>query len=224
MNKLEIVTWELNDISLVNKSNADRIIFMDNIDQGGTTPNLEIVQKASIISKLPIRIMIRNDNKDWVYSDEEMNEFTSFINEIKQLPNIEGIVFSSLNNDQLINFEQLERIIKLKGSLKLSFSKAFDSININNIYEEIRKLNELDIDIIMSGGIHDEFSSNLEFFNKVNIDSKIKIMPSAGIKLENAKEILNKTNSSWLHVGSAARHDGKISIDKINELKKIVNS
>lgn len=214
MAKLEIVATTIEDIKLINESKADRIILLSNLEKGGATPSLELVKNAREITDIPIRVMVREITDTYIYSEEVMKKHIDIIKELVEL-DVEGIAFGSLTEKGEINFLDLEQVINNKRNLKLTFNKAFDEIDLSTSIKNFKKLSNYDVDILMTG-------NNESIDDLVNLNL-LKVMPAAGIKLENVKDIVEKYNSNFLHIGSAARENGKISPKKINELAKKAN-
>ncbi len=214
MAKLEIVATTIEDIKLIDKSKANRIILLANLDKGGTTPSLELVKNAREITDIPIRVMVREITDTYVYSAEVMKKHIDIIRTLIEL-DVEGIVFGSLTKKGEIDFSDLEQVINNKGNLKLTFNKAFDEMSLPTSIKNFKKLSNYDVDILMTG--------NNEVINELISLNLLKVMPAAGIKLDNIKDIVEKYKPSFLHIGSAAREDGDISPEKIEELSKKAN-
>ncbi len=220
MKKIEIVTTNIEDCLKVNKSKADRIILLENLSLGGITPGIDYIKDVvERTNNIEISVMLRMETKNEIYNNEQFNEIKNQLLKIREL-NVDKIVFSSLTSSNKINYEQLEEIIRLKGDLKLVFGKGFDLLDNNVKFEEIEKLNTYDIDTLLTGGTSE--NSN-DFYKKLQSKTNINIMPGAGVKLETSKNIVDIANVSWLHIGSAARNNGEISIDKINKIKELIN-
>ncbi len=211
MKKIEVVIEDISDIEVLNGTEADRIILLSNLDQGGLTPSYEKVKKAKEMTNIPIRVMLRETSDSYVYDKDVMKKHLEDLENFKEL-GVEGIAFGALTEKGTVNYCWLNNIINNKGDLKLTFNKAIDEIESSKIEETLDRLKNMDVDVVMTSCADDEF---------LRLSKKMKrfIMPAAGIKIENAKEISNLYKADFLHVGSAVREDGVISVEKTNELK-----
>ncbi len=221
MTKIEIVTHKLEDIKRLKDSNIERIIYLDHLDKGGLSPRLESVEEAFDAASVPMRVMVRMKSENYVYSDDEFNQLLEYVEGLKII-GVEGIVFGSLTKDNKIDFNQLERIIEIKGNLKLTFNKAFDELEENVAVEQFDILSKYDVDCLMTVGTKTNVFEGQEVIKEITNRSTIEIMPAAGINLSNAKEVVNLLGASILHIGSAVRTDGEISIEKLNELISVL--
>lgn len=213
MTNLEVVAITIEDIEEINKSNAKRIILLQDFESGGATPDLEMVRIARSITDIPIRVLLRPRTDSYIYSDKDMQEVVNTIVELKAL-DIEGIVFSSLTDKGDINFKDLEKVINNKGNLNLSYGKAFDEIPEDKMKANFTKLSNYDVDTLMSS-----CQSDSEIYKELSELSLMKIMPSAGIKQETALSIAKLFKATFLHIASASRNEeGEICVEKINKL------
>lgn len=217
MTKIEIVAKDLEDIEAINQSRADRIILLDNFEEGGTTPLTELVRIAKLTTDIPIRVMIRHRSDTYVYDDKDMKAIIKSIKEVKAL-GVEGIAFGSLTDKGDVNIDQLKEVIEAKGDLKLTYNKAFDEIEPSKLEKNFDSLAKLDVDVLMTScqRVDDNGKDIILPLAKKNT---LDIMPGAGIKAETAKKIAKKYNATFLHVASGAKEGNDISIDKISELK-----
>ncbi len=227
MNKLEVIAWSVQDVIDICNSKAHRIELVADIEKGGLTPSIELVREAVEISTLPIRVMVREKDESFIYDDGIMDEHISFINELKNI-NPEGIVFGSLTNDGKINVEQLERVIKAKGEMKLTFHRAFDELCDECYLDEYRLLSKYDVDTLLTSGTKENALIGIDNIRTlIQEGAKVNILPGKSISIENARKIVDATNAKFIHVGYSVRdtndQHGRISIEKINEIVEEIN-
>lgn len=150
MTKIEVVTSNIDEIEAVNSSKADRIIFIDDIENGGISPKLHDVKQLLELTSKPVRVIIKNQNIYSVYQDFEVNEMIGYIKELSKL-GVEGIIFSSLTIELKIDLITLKRVINAKGNLKLTFGNDLDNIPIHYLEKELVKLKGMNIDGFLTG-------------------------------------------------------------------------
>ena len=106
MKKFEIACFNLESAILAQKAGADRVELCATISVGGTTPIIEMIQKAREHLTIDLYIMIRPRGGNFCYSDSEFNQMKSEIETIKKL-GVNGFVFGILNEGNTINSENL---------------------------------------------------------------------------------------------------------------------
>lgn len=225
MNKLEVIAWSVEDAIRIEQGGADRIELVVDLDKGGLTPPITLVQEVVNAVDIPVRVMIRDTWQDYVYPILEMEQYALYLHAL-QLVKPEGIVFGSLTPDGKINFEQLEMIIKYKGKLKLTFHRAFDDIkNEETALEEFNKLSKYDVDTLLTSGLKGSALEGAGFIKKLISKNLINILPGKSIDLTNYKQVLKETKSNYIHVGYAVRDkEGNIDIEKIKQMKEGLNN
>ncbi|ATZ21887.1 copper homeostasis protein CutC [Mesoplasma tabanidae] len=218
--KLEIIAKNLEDILLINKSNADRIEFCTNLEVGGLTPTHKEIKEAGEISKLPVNVIVRPTARDFYYTETEFQKILEDLQFIKGTK-VSGIVIGIITPEGEINVDRMKKIMELKGNKNVTFHKAFDQLNDF----------EKGIDVLYSLGINTVLTScgeiielNTEKLKKIKDLKKVKILAGGGVNENNILKIAPASDE--IHIGTAVRVDGtwnsEIDIQKINQFKKIV--
>ncbi len=221
---LEVIAWSVNDAIKIEEGGADRIELIVDLERGGLTPPIELVNDVTAAVKIPVRIMIRDTDNGFDYDDETMQSHIKFIKKIKETK-AEGIVFGSIKNGK-INFDQLKQIVEIKGKLKLTFHRAFDTLDIEEAKKSFIKLNNYDVDTLLTSGLDEKTALNGINMIKWLVDntSNIKILAGKGIDENNCGKIVKYTNISSIHVGSSVRINGVIDVNKVKKIKEIINN
>lgn len=215
---LEIIATNENDCLKLAKSSVDRIELCSNLDVGGLTPDIKIVEKCSSISIVPMRVMIRESSDSFSYNDFEVHKMIEIIQKYKHF-NIEGFVFGC-NDGDMINEEHLRLITEACYPKKMTYHRAFDEILDKNY--AIKLLDKYNVDTVLTNfGLENINKSTLESnfanFNSLNIN----LLFGGGVTDSNLDDILNYTNN--IHIGTFARLDNTfnsdVNINLINEIK-----
>lgn len=217
---IEIIAHTLEDVEAINNSMADRIELCGAMQADGLTPKIELIKAAASISKLPIRVMIRNHNNGFYYTEAEFTKMLEQIKECNQIDNIDGYVIGCLNQGQTaIDVEQIKKIKAISNGRKLTFHKACESL-INP--QLLNELVELGIDTVLTQGGTKPITENIDILNTlINEKADIQILLGGGVNLNNYQELAQISPN--LHLGSAVReqasYDKPINIELINQLK-----
>ena len=174
---------------------ADRIELCKDLHLDGLTPNYESAKRTIYTLDIPVFILIRPREGDFIYSDEEFELMKSDIIKFKEM-GCKGIVSGVLNDDNTIDIKKTKELVELSRPLEFTFHRAFDKVN--NPLNEIENLIELGIDRVLTSGQKEKAIDGLVLLKQLNSISKnrIKIMPGSGI---NKSNIVNFRNFKEIH-------------------------
>jgi len=224
---LEIIATNLADIETINKSTADQIELVADLDVGGLSPDLATVEQAVQISKLPVNVMLRPHSNSFVYTKNELETILTYLKKIKKLqqpPN--GIVFGSLTKHNKINEVQLQQVMAHKGNLELVFHRAFDELE--NPVEGIKTLNKYPgVSGLLTSGTKAKAIEGAGIIKQlVQLSNAVKIMVGSGVNFQNIKSLQDETGATAFHVGTAVREnrsvEGKVLVEEIDKIKAVL--
>jgi copper homeostasis protein len=196
--KLEIACFNIESAVFAQENGANRVELCDRIEDGGTTPSLEIVSKATEFITIDLYVMIRPRGGNFVYSEAEFNQMKATIQEYKKL-HVNGFVFGILNEDNSINKEQNTELVQLAKPFSCTFHRAFDEVSA--AFQSLETIIDCGFKTILTSGQAKnvvEGSNQLsELVKKSN--NRIVIMPGGGLRSSNIEIIQQKTNANWFH-------------------------
>ena len=171
------------------KAGANRIELCKDLHLDGLTPDYETAKRTIDSLKIPVFILIRPREGDFIYSDEEFELMKQDIVKFKEM-GCKGIVSGVLNNDKSIDIERTQELVELSRPLEFTFHRAFDVV-INPL-NEIKKLIEIDVDRVLTSGQKNKAIEGLDLLLELKNISKnrIIIMPGGGIKKNNINLLL----------------------------------
>ena len=177
------------------KAGADRIELCKDLHLDGLTPDYESAKRTINTLKIPVFILIRPREGDFIYSNEEFGLMKQDILKFKEM-GCKGIVSGVLNSDDSIDIKKTKELVELSRPLEFTFHRAFDKVN-NPLYE-IENLIGLGIDRVLTSGQKEKAIDGLVLLKQLNSISKnrIKIMPGSGI---NKSNIVNFVNFEEIH-------------------------
>jgi len=192
------------------KAGADRIELCKDLHLDGLTPDYESAKITIDKLNIPVFILIRPREGDFIYSDEEFELMKDDIIKFKEI-GCKGIVSGVLNDNNSIDIERTKELIELSRPLEFTFHRAFDVVN--NPLIEIENLIEMGVDRVLTSGQKKTAIEGLDLLLELkNIsNNRIIIMPGSGI----SPMIIKKFSSfSEIH-GSFTKYH-------LNEIKKAV--
>ena len=177
------------------KAGADRIELCKDLHLDGLTPDYESAKKTIDSLNIPVFILIRPREGNFIYSHKEFELMKSDIIKFKEM-GCKGIVSGVLNNDNSIDIKKTKELVELSRPLEFTFHRAFDKVN-DPLYE-IENLIGLGIDRVLTSGQKENAIDGLVLLKQLNSisNNRIKIMPGSGI---NKSNIVNFVNFEEIH-------------------------
>lgn len=180
------------------KAGADRIELCKDLHLDGLTPDYESAKKTIDKLSIPVFILIRPRDGDFVYSNEEFKLMKSDIVKFKEM-GCKGIVSGVLSNDKSIDIERTQELVELSKPLEFTFHRAFDIVK--DPIEEIENLIQMGIDRVLTSGQKEKAIDGLVLLEKLNKISKnrIIIIPGSGISKNNLRNFdsFNEVHGSF---------------------------
>ena len=170
------------------KAGADRIELCKHLHLDGLTPNYKTAKKTIDNLNIPVFILIRPREGDFIYSNQEFELMKADIIKFKEM-GCKGIVSGILNNDKTIDIERTKELVNLSRPSEFTFHRAFDIVE--DPFNEIEKLIKIGVDRVLTSGQKHKAIEGLEFLEELKNISKnrITIMPGGGIKKNNINKM-----------------------------------
>lgn len=222
LKKLEIACFNLESALIAQKAGADRVELCADMSVGGTTPTIEMIQKAREHLTIDINIMIRSRGGNFVYSDSEFEQMKSEIETIKKL-GVNGFVFGILKEDYTINIEQNKALVELAKPLPCTFHRAFDEVL--DYKQALEDVISCGFSTILTSGTFPNVMEGKEVLKQLVIqaNNRIKIMPGGGLRSTNILELDEMVNANWYHSSAITDVSEIINPEEIqNILKKLI--
>ena len=168
------------------KAGANRIELCKDLHLDGLTPDYETAKRTIDSLNIPVFILIRRREGDFIYSDEEFELMKQDILKFKEM-GCKGIVSGVLNDDNSIDIERTKELVELSRPLEFTFHRAFDVVS--DPLKEIENLIRLGVDRILTSGQKDKAIEGLNLLLELKRISNngIVIMPGSGISKNNLK-------------------------------------
>ena len=166
------------------KAGADRIELCKDLQLDGLTPNYETAKRTIDSLNIPVFILIRPREGDFIYSYEEFELMKNDIVKFKEI-GCKGIVSGVLNDDKSIDIKRTKELLELSRPLEFTFHRAFDVVS--DPLKEIKNLIRLGVDRILTSGQKDKAIEGLDLLLELKRISNngILIMPGSGISNSN---------------------------------------
>lgn len=116
---------------------ADRIELCARLDLDGLTPDIKIIEDVYRNLKVPVRVIVRPREGDFVCSDEEFLEMISSISACKEI-GVEGVVFGITTIENKLDMVRIKLLTDIARPMKVTIHKAIDVVD--NPVDELCKL------------------------------------------------------------------------------------
>lgn len=195
--QLEIACFSLESAILAAKAGADRLELCANLEEGGTTPDSEMVKGARQKISIPIFLMIRPRGGNFVYSNTEFEQMKTEISVFKSL-NADGFGFGILDGNNEIDIKRNSELVELASPLPCTFHRAFDKVS--DYKKSLEQVISCGFKTILTSGLANSALEGMDTLTELVklAGNRIDIMPGGGIRSKNIAISLN-TKSGFYH-------------------------
>lgn len=181
---LEVCIETLEEAKRAEALDAHQIELCGRLDLDGTTPDLTLVEEVLNILTIHTKVMVRPRGGNFVYTDEEVDEMASTIDQLKQL-GVQEIVLGLLADKKTIDLEATSRLAKLAHPMKVTFHKAIDELS--DPEEGVRQLLSIsEITGVLTSGGKATAKEGAEVIKRMFDTAQGKIQIIAAGKITNA--------------------------------------
>lgn len=181
---------------------ADRLELCACLALGGTSPSLALFEQVTAHCTLPVRILLRPRFGDFLYTDYELSILQREV-ELFRAAGAEGIVIGCLDQDGGLALAQMEKLIALSGSMKVTLHRAFDVCKDPLLAYEQAK--ELGIDTILTSGQKSTCMEGMELLKELGTQQQAgcpQIMAGAGMTPELVGVFCRETDITAFHLSA----------------------
>ncbi len=204
---LELCVESLEAAQAAERGGADRIELCDRLDMDGITPAEELTAAVVHSLSIPVHVLIRPRDDDFVYSATEFNQMRQQVSWARQA-GAAGVALGVLRADHRIDIDRNRELVELARPMKVTFHRAFDKAP--NLSEALEAVIGLGADCLLTSGGAPDVLAGVEQLEKIvrQAGDRIQIMAGGGLKLASMVEILERTGLHSLH-GSLSRGAGE---------------
>jgi len=199
--KLEICANSYQSAINAEKAGAHRIELCSELAVGGITPSYGLLKKVIADISTPVHVLIRPRSGDFTYSNEEFEIMKDNILLCKEL-GCAGIVSGILHKDNSIDIERIKELIALSKPMSFTFHRAFDWVE--NPVEEIKKLETIDVDRVLTSGQEASAEKGISLLKELKDKTSIKILPGGGINIDNV-HVFKKAEFEEIHLSASVQ-------------------
>jgi len=188
---------------------ADRIELCSDLSCGGVTPRSELMDAAFRSLTIPIHVLIRPRDGDFVYSDNEFDLMRRQV-EAAKYAGASGVALGVLLPDGRVDVERTRKLVELARPMAVTFHRAFDETR--DLSEALESVIATGADCLLTSGGAPDVLLGAEIIAALRRQAgeRIHVIAGGGLRLENVVEIVRRTGVLSLH-GSLSRRNGHSS-------------
>ena len=198
--KLEICVDNYESLITAAHIGADRIELCASLSEGGLTPPQSFIEAALGLS-IPVFVMIRPRNCDFLYTSEEIEMMHRDIYIAKTL-GVPGVVFGVLTPQGEIDGLAMKSLIDEARGMEVTCHRAVDQAN--DIYAALDILAALGVNRVLTSGLEENPLDGMKMLKKIvtHAQNRLKIM-AAGVTPEDVRQIVETTSVHEVHSAAA---------------------
>lgn len=204
----EVCCGSLQSAINAQEAGANRIELCSALSLGGITPSYATIEQARRLLKIPINVLIRPREGDFLYDSEEVSVMIGDIQACARL-GVDGVVIGALDPFGNVDLDCCRALVATakNNGLSVTFHRAIDrSYDILTAMEDAISLG---VDRILTSGGKPSAYEGMEVIANMNkiTDGRVLIMPGAGINPTNISEIISFTGVQEIHFSGSVTYD-----------------
>ncbi|MCJ8209904.1 copper homeostasis protein CutC [Mucilaginibacter sp. RS28] len=208
---LEVFANSASSAAAAQLGGAHSVLLCENLNQAGTTPSYGQIITARKSLTIPLSVLIRPREGDFLYNDTEFNIMLADT-EICIDAGCDGIAVGVLNADGTVDKERCEQLIaraRNKG-LRIVFHRAFDTcINYQDALEDLISLGFTHL--VTSGGKTTAMEGAATINKLVSqAGNRINIIAGSGITENNVNYLLKFTGVQAIQTSARSTIYGRM--------------
>lgn len=206
MTLLEVCVESVASFRAAVDGGAGRVELCSALSVGGLTPSLGLLRrvKCQPLPTVPVFVMVRPRDGDFVYSDPE--ELAVMEEDVVRLRDAgaDGFVFGVLTADGRVDSQACRRLLDKAGPLPCTFHRAIDVAA--DPFDALETVIELGFKRVLTSGQQASAEQGVDMLRRLRqrAGDRIVVMAGAGVTAANARLIVDGAGVSEVH-GSASR-------------------
>jgi copper homeostasis protein len=199
--QLEVCAFTIQTCIIAEKVGAVRAELCDNPIEGGTTPSYGTIKQVREKVSIQLFPIIRPRSLNYFYDEEEWQIIIQDVKMCKELL-CDGISIGISKQDGTIDIERMKRIAAIAYPMELTCNRVIDAVP--NPFEALEQIIDCGFHRILTSGKGATAPEGMDILKQLvqQADGRISIMPGAGVKSNNIKEIVAVTGAYEFHTSA----------------------
>lgn len=221
MTTLEIAVETLADAIAAEQGGADSVEISRNLARDGLTPSLQLVQQIRDRLRIDVHVIVRPHDRDFVYSDLEFQAILANATALAQT-GVTSIVFGAHRPDGRLHVAMIRAVAASAAPLKLTLHRAIDSAqDAEGALQSLRG----SIGRVLTAGPATSAWQGRDGLRawQQQFGQAITFIAAGRIRADTLSALVQHTGVSGVHIGSAARHAGVVTAEKVAQLRAVLD-
>jgi len=204
MIKLEVCIDNIESLYIAQQAGADRIELCSALTLGGLSPTSGLISQVTKHATIPVHVMIRPRDGDFLYSSDEVEMMLSEIH-AAHVAGVQGVVFGVLNKQAQIDSDILTSLMKASKGLSVTFHRAIDCCKDPKLAMET--VLTAGCDRVLTSGLASRIDLGVDCVKQMVDQSagRLSVMAGAGITANNVSGIIRSTGINEVHMSAKTR-------------------
>ncbi|MES2064371.1 MAG: copper homeostasis protein CutC [Bacteroidota bacterium] len=201
---LEVCAFNIQSCLIAERAGAARVELCDNPIEGGTTPSYGTIKQVREKISIDLYPIIRPRSGNYYYDADEYDIIKKEIAICREL-GCNGISVGTQTIAAEIDTEWLKRIVEWAGPMGVTCNRAFDGTP--DPYKALDDLIACGCERVLTSGQESAAPDAGETLGKLvkQAAGRIIIMPGAGVKSSNLKQLIAESNATQFHASARAQ-------------------
>jgi len=198
---LEACVANIESAVSANEAGADRLELCNMLGAGGITPSFGFIENVLNKVSIPVHVLIRPREGDFLYSDDEHEIMIRDIRTIRKM-GVAGVVIGMLKENGSIDIEKCKALVNEAGPLAVTFHRAFDLAS--DAFTSLEEIIQMKCTRILTSGQRASAMHGAGFISGLikQADGRIIIMPGGGIDDKNISHLKKMTMANEFHLSA----------------------
>ncbi|NOU47571.1 MAG: copper homeostasis protein CutC [Bacteroidales bacterium] len=198
---LEICAGSVVSAKRAEQGGAQRIELCEQLEVGGVTPSIEMLQEVLASTNIRTHVLIRTRPGDFIYSNQEIDAMVASVLAVKNA-GAHGVVIGALDRSGRLDESAITTLINAANGLSLTFHRAIDVANEPMLLLE--KIIDFGFDYVLTSGQQASAEAGIPLLKTMQqqFGKHISIIAGGGINSLNIGHIAMETAISQFHASA----------------------
>jgi copper homeostasis protein len=205
----ELCATSLEAALAAESAGADRVELCSELRVGGLTPSLELIAVTAETLSIPVHVLIRPRDGDFVFTKDEFGQMQRQIKQARDA-GARGVVLGILLPDGRVDVERSRSLVELARPMEVTFNRAFDLTP--DLSEALEAVIQTGVECLLTSGGAADVLKGAESIARLSrqANTRIQIIAGGGLQLADIAEVLRRTGGLSLHGSLIRKCDGRL--------------
>ena len=221
MTTLEIAVTTVEDAVNAAAGGADSVELSFNLAVGGLTPTNEMITAVRHAIAIPVYVILRPQAEIFRYTEAEVAVMIPRLMHMKQV-GINGVVFGAVDDSGVIDMALMKMLVAEAAPLPVTLHRALDASREPEA--ALAALAGIVPRVLTAGPAATAWEGREGLRGWIEqFGEQFTFVSSGSLTAEQLGEYIRLVKPDTVHLGSAARTNDMVVVDKVRQLKAIVD-